>query len=330
MKAVTARAFGALEQLRLEDWPDPLPGSDEVVVDVAAAGVNFSDLLVIGGKYQALPQLPFIPGEEAAGVVSAVGKAVRTCGIGDRVLALVESGAYSERLLASQANCFVLPGKMSFEEAAGFALAFQTAHFALNDRARLQPGETVLVTGAAGGVGLACVQLAKAQGARVLAVVSTRDKGRIARSAGADAIVDSSEDPSRQALRAQVRTLTDGRGVDVAVELVGGETFDGALRALAWRGRIVVLGFAGGHIPTIPANRVLLGNIAVTGLNSSDYRERDPDGTRRAQLELFALYEKGLLHARPSATYPLAQAAQALTELRERRATGKLVLTTGR
>lgn len=330
MKAVVAHAFGAIEALRLQDWPDPVPGPGEVVVDVMAAGVNFPDLLVTGGMYQILPKPPFIPGKEAAGIVSAVGEGVDTCAVGDRVLVLVESGAYCERLLAPQSNCFVLPRAMDFLEAAGFALVFQTAHFALIDRANLQPGEVVLVTGAAGGVGLGCVQLAKALGARVLAGVSTADKGRVARAAGADAIVDLSGSDLRNSIRDDVRALTDGKGADVVLEIVGGDVFDGAFRSLAWRGRLVVLGFAGGRIPVIPANRILLRNVSVSGLHWSDYREWHPEWMRRAQSGLFALYEKGLLRTELAGSYPLDEAPRAMAELRDRRVKGKVVLTTDR
>jgi NADPH2:quinone reductase len=186
----------------------------------------------------------------------------------------------------------------------------------------------VLVTGAAGGVGLACVQLAKALGARVLAGVSTPEKGRVVQAAGADAVIDLSGSDLKNSIRADVRGLTDGRGAEVILEVVGGDVFDGALRALAWRGRLVVLGFAGGRIPTIPANYILLKNIAVTGLHWSDYREWHPQWMRRAQAELFALYEEGRLHTELAATYPLADAPLALAELRDRRVRGKLVLTT--
>ncbi|MCO5099874.1 MAG: NADPH:quinone oxidoreductase family protein [Burkholderiaceae bacterium] len=330
MKAVVASAFGSIEALRLQDWPDPAPGPGEVVVDVMAAGINFPDLLVTGGLYQILPTPPFIPGKEAAGIVSAVGEGVHTCAVGDRVLALVESGAYCERLLARQENCFVLPASMDFLEAAGFALAFQTAHFALVDRANLQRGETVLVTGAAGGVGLACVQLAKALGARVLAGVSTDHKGRVALAAGADAAIDLSGPDLRNSIRDDVRAHTNDNGADIVLEIVGGTVFDGAFRSLAWRGRLVVLGFAGGQIPQIPANRILLKNVTVTGLHWSDYREWHPQWMRQAQAELFVLYEKGLLHAEPGKTYALDEAPQAMAQLRDRRVKGKVVLTTER
>lgn len=330
MKAVVAHAFGSVEGLRVHDWPDPEPGPGEVIIDVMAAGVNFSDLLVTGGQYQVLPALPFVPGEEAAGIVSSVGEGVDTCAVGDRVLALADNGAYAERLRAAQSNCFVLPRTMDFPEAAAFALVYQTAHLALVDRAGLQPGEVVLVTGAAGGVGLACVQLAKALGARVLAGVGSAEKAQLARACGADAIVDLSAADPGNSMRDDVRALTDGKGVDVAIDVVGGEVFEGAFRSLAWRGRLVVLGFAGGRIPQVGANRILLRNVAVTGLNSSDYRERQPVQTRRVQSELFALHEKGLLRTELAGSYPLEEAPRAMAELRDRRIGGKIVLTTDR
>jgi NADPH2:quinone reductase len=330
MKAVVAQSFGAIEAVRVQDWPDPVPGDDEVVVDVMAAGVNFSDLLVIGGQYQVRPPLPFVPGEEAAGIVSSIGRGVRSCAVGDRVLVLVDRGAYGERVAAPQASCFVLPRAMDFLEAAGFGLAFQTAYYALVDRANLQRGEVVLVTGAAGGVGLACVQLAKALGARVLAGVGTAGKERAALAAGADAIVDLSGARLRDSIPDDVRAHTGGNGADVVVEIVGGDVFEGAFRSLAWRGRLVVLGFAGGRIPSIAANRILLRNVAVIGLNSSDYRERRPQWMRQVQSELFALHEKGLLRTELAGSFPLQDAARALVQLRDRRTTGKLVLTTDR
>jgi len=327
--AVIVRQFGSIEDIALETVPDPAPGPGQVVIEVAAAGVNFPDLLVAGGLYQILPPLPFSPGKEAAGVVAAVGAGVATCKPGDRVIALVEYGSYCERLLAPAANCFVMPASMTMPEAAGFALAYQTAHFALLDRARLQAGETVLVTGAAGGVGLACVRLAKALGARVIAAVSTPEKGEIALKAGAESLVDTSGENLRDGIRDQVRALTGNRGADVVLEVVGGEVFDGALRALAWRGRLVTLGFAGGRIPKLSLNAVLLKNIEISGLHWSDYREWHPEWMRRAQEHLFQLYEEGKLPATIDRALPLAQFADAMALLRERKVMGKVVLTTG-
>lgn len=327
MRAVTVKEFGPIENASVETWPDPKPGPKEVVIDVHAAGVNFPDILVMGKLYQILPPLPFTPGKEAAGIVSAVGAEVDTCKVGDRVLALVEYGAYCEKLLTPAANCFVLPASMPMDEAAAFALTYQTAHFALVERARLQAGETVFVTGAAGGVGLACVCLAKALGAKVIAAVSSPEKAALVHAAGADGLVDVTRDNLRDSIRDQVRALTDGRGADVVMEVVGGDVFDGAFRSLAWRGRLVVLGFAGGRIPKISANSILLRNIEVSGLHWSDYREWHPEWMRRAQAHLFELYEAGKLPVSIDQAFPLEKFVDALSCLRDRKVKGKVILT---
>ena len=327
MKAVIAPSFGPIEALAVTDLPDPVVGPGQVLIDVAAAGVNYPDLLVIGGKYQILPQPPFVPGKEAAGVVLSVGAGVDTCQVGDRVMALVEHGAYCQHLLAPAANCFVLPEGMEMTEAAAFGLTLQTAYFALVERAGLRSGETVLVTGAAGGVGLACVQVARALGATVIGGVSSAEKAEVARAAGAARVIDLSGEGLRDRIRQDVRALTDGKGADVICEVVGGEVFDGCLRALAWSGRLVVLGFAGGRISSIPANYVLLKNIAVIGLHWSDYREWHPAVMRRGHALLFDLYRKGLLDQKFIKTYPVEQVVEALRQLRDRLVKGKIVLT---
>lgn len=326
MKAVVASVLGAIENLSVVHLPDPSPGPGEVLVAVVAAGVNYPDLLVVEGRYQNRPPLPFIPGKEAAGLVLAVGPGVNSCQIGDRVLAFVEYGAYCEKLLTPASSCFVVPDVMDIVEAAAFGLAYQTAYFALVERAAMKAGETVLVTGAAGGVGLACVQLARALGGRVIAGVSSPEKAELAKSAGADAVIDLSQGNLRDFIRDEVRTLTDGKGADVVCEIVGGDVFDGAIRAVAWSGRLVVLGFAGGRIPSISANYVLVKNIAVMGMHWSDYRDWHPQKMRRAQEELFKLYQEGKLRTEISGGYPLDRAAEALGMLRDRRAKGKIVL----
>lgn len=327
MKAVVAHSFGQIEALTVEELPDPVVGPGQVVIDVAAAGVNYPDLLVVGGKYQILPQPPFIPGKEAAGIVAAVGPDVDTCRVGDRVMALVEHGAYCQKLLAPAANCFVMPEGMDMIEAAGFGLTLQTAYFALVVRGGLVAGETVLVTGAAGGIGLACVQLARALGATVIAGVSSPEKAEVARAAGAAHVIDLSGEGLRDRIRQDVRAVTGGKGADVICEVVGGDVFDGCLRALAWSGRLVVLGFAGGRIPSIPANYMLVKNISVTGLHWSDYREWHPEWMRRGHEVLFDLYRKGLLSQKVTATFPVAQVVEAMRQLRDRLVKGKVVLT---
>ena len=326
MKAIVVREFGPPESIRVEDFPAPQPADTQVLVDVHAAGVNFPDILVMGGKYQILPSRPFVPGKECAGVVAAVGKAVITCKPGDRVLLWMEYGAFGEQAVASQENCFVMPSGMSFEEGACFGLVYQTAHFALVTRANVQPGEVVLVTGASGGVGLAAVQIAKALGASVVAAVSTPEKGEIARRHGADHVLDTSVPNLRDALRDQLRKATGGRGADVVIEQVGGEVFDASLRALAWSGRLVVVGFAGGRIPEVKANYLLVKNIAVLGLQISDYRDNHPAQMRAVMTQLFEWYRAGKVKPLVSAVYPLQDFAAAFEAITSRRAIGKLAL----
>jgi NADPH2:quinone reductase len=326
MKAVVVREFGPPESIRVEEFPPPRPEENEVLVDVHAAGVNFPDVLVMAGKYQVLPPRPFVPGKECAGVVAAVGGSVTTCKPGDRVLAWMEYGAFAEQAVAPQANCFLLPEPMSFEEGAGFALVHQTAHFALVERADLRSGDIVLVTGASGGVGLAAVQIAKALGATVVAAVSTPDKAEVAWRNGADHVIDVSVPNLRDGLREQLRNATGGRGADVVIEQVGGEVFDAALRALAWSGRLVVVGFAGGRIPEIKANYLLVKNIAVLGLQISDYRDHHPQKMRQVMAELFDLYDQGSITPVVSQVFPLSEFAAALAAINSRQAVGKLAL----
>jgi NADPH:quinone reductase len=258
MRAIVVKEFGPPQRMAIEERPTPEPSADQVRVDVHAIGVNYPDLLVIGGKYQNLPPRPFVPGKDAAGVVSAAGESVRHCRVGDRVLVQLEHGAYAEQVLAEDQNTYVIPRGMSFVEAAAMGLVYQTAHFALVERGRFEPGETVLVNGAGGGVGLAAIQLVKALDG--IAIAGTRSPGKAdaIRAAGADAIIDLGADNLRDALREQVHATTGGRGTDVVLDLLGGDVFDASLRALAWRGRIVVIGFAAGRIPEIRANYLLV------------------------------------------------------------------------
>jgi NADPH:quinone reductase len=325
VRAMLVKQFGALEQMSLEDLPTPVPGPGEVLIDARAIGVNFPDLLVIEGTYQILPELPFSPGKEVAGVVRAVGPGVASPNVGERVTAQVEHGAYREQVLAEANNVAVLPESVGYEAGAAFGLGYLTVYFGLLRRARLEPGEWVLVTGASGGVGSAGVQLAKALGARVIAVGRTKDKRDFALERGADhAIGTESED-----FKVRVMELTDGHGADVVLESVGGELFRSCMRAIAWEGRLVVIGFAGGEIPTVKAGHVLVKNIDLIGVQSSDYREREPESFREAQEELLGLLTHGKIGVQVTATYPLEAAAEALEEIRDGRVRGKVVLTTG-
>src|SRR5579871_2441084 len=257
MRAVIVREFGGIDAPVVGELPEPQPGPTEVQVAIHAVAVNYVDLLVIGGKYQFLPERPFAPGKGPAGIVTAVGDSVGRFKVGDRVLAMAEQGGYAETVTVGEANCYRLPPSMSFVDAAAMALVYDTSWFALRERARLKPGETVLVLGASGAVGYAAVQLAKAMDAKVLAGIASPDKFDMARQAGADAVIDLSRSDLRDSLRTQVHDVTGGRGADIILDPLGGDMFDAALRALAWRGRLVVIGFATGRIPSVKANYLL-------------------------------------------------------------------------
>jgi NADPH2:quinone reductase len=325
VRAMLVKQFGAPEQMSLEDLPTPVPGQGEVLIDARAIGVNFPDLLVIEGTYQILPELPFSPGKEVAGVVRAVGPGVASPNVGERVTAQVEHGAYREQVLAEANNVAVLPESVGYEAGAAFGLGYLTVYFGLLRRARLEPGEWVLVTGASGGVGSAGVQLAKALGARVIAVGRTEDKRNFALEQGADHTIEF--DP--EGFKERVMELTDGHGADVILESVGGELFRACMRAIAWEGRLVIIGFAAGEIPTVKAGHVLVKNMDLIGVQSSDYREREPESFREAQEELLGLLTHGKIGVQVTATYPLEAAAEALEEIRDSRVRGKVVLTTG-
>ena len=326
MRALVVHQHGSIENVQLEKFPEPQPGADQVLIDVHAASVNFPDLLVIGGTYQNLPPTPFVPGKDLAGTVAAVGGSVTDFKPGDRVMAQIEYGAFAERAAVPFRNCHRMPDGMSFTEGAAMGLAFLTAHFALVERGGVRPGETVLVTGAAGGVGHAAVQLAKALGATVVAAVSAEDQAAAARAGGADHVVRTDVADLRESFRQQIFSAVGTRGADLIVDTVGGDVFDASLRAIAWCGRIVTVGFASGRVPEVKVGLILVKNISLIGLQVSDYRDRAPDKTRRAQAELFSLYEQGKLKPHVMASYPLEAFREALAAVRERRVLGKAVL----
>jgi NADPH:quinone reductase len=326
VRAVVVDEFGPPERLRLAEMPPPHPGPGEVLVAVHAVPVNYVDLLVGAGGYQFRPALPFIPGKGPAGVVTALGPAVSTLRIGDRVLAMAEEGGYAEAVAVGADQCHPLPPRMSFVDAASLSLAYDTAWFALRERTRVAPGETVLVLGATGAVGQASVQLARALGARVLAGVSRPEKASAVRTAGADAVIDLSRENLRDTLREQVWAVTDGRGADVILDPLGGDVFDAALRALAWCGRLVVIGFAAGRIPSVRTNYLLVKNIEVSGLQISDYRKRRPAQVAACFSEIFDLYEQDRIRPAAAALFPLDRAGEALAALRDRRLTNRAVL----
>jgi NADPH:quinone reductase len=326
VRAIVVDEFGPPERLRLGEMPSPQPGPGEVLVRVHAAPVNYVDLVVVGGAYQVRPTLPFIPGKGPAGVVTALGPGVSTLRIGDRVLAMAEEGGYAEAVAVAADQCHPLPPHMSFVEAASLSLAYDTAWFALRERARLAPGETVLVLGASGAVGEASVQLARAMGARVLAGISRPETAAAARMAGADAVIDLSRENLRDTLREEVWAETGGRGADVILDPLGGDVFDAALRALAWCGRLVVIGFVAGRIPSVRTNYLLVKNIEVSGLQVSDYRKRRPTQAAACFAEIFDLFEQERIKAAAANLFPLERAGEALAALRDRRLDGRAVL----
>ncbi len=326
MRAVVVREFGSPEVASVETIPDPKLGPNDVLVAVKATAVNFVDLLVIGGKYQFLPERPFVPGKLPVGQVTAIGSQVTAFKVGDRVQTLAESGGYAEIVAVPESQCYRLPDSISFADAASMALAYDTAWFALRVRARCQSGETVLVLGASGGVGLAAMQLAKAFGLKVIGGISTPAKAELVRNNGADEIVDLSRQDLRDSLREQVYSATSNKGVDIILDSLGGDYFDAAIRSLAWSGRLVVIGFAAGRIPEVKANYLLLKNIEVSGLQVSDYRKRAPEQMAKCFTEIFSLHEQGQIKPAPTITYSLENFRDALDQIQSRLSKGRIVL----
>lgn len=322
MKAVICHDFAPRDRLRLEDVPSPIIGPRDVLVRVEACGVNFFDGLMVEGKYQTKPERPFSPGSEVAGTISIVGSDVTTLRPGDRVLAFNGVGGYAEEAVAQADRTYLIPAAMDFRQAAGFLITYATSHHALKDRAHLQPGETMLVLGAAGGVGLTAIEIGKQMGARVIAGASTEEKLDLCRQYGADLTVNYAQHDLRQT----VRDLTDGKGVDVVYDPVGGALSEPALRSLATNGRHLVVGFAAGDIPKIPLNLLLLKQSALIGVFWGAFARANPEQHGANMRELFAWFEAGRLHPHISAEYPLARFDAALDEVMERTARGKIVL----
>lgn len=325
MKAVLCKAYGPPSSLVVEEVPDLSPGPGQVLVQVHAAGVNFPDTLIIQGKYQFKPDLPFSPGAEVAGVVKSVGEGVKNVRAGDRVIAATTWGGYAQQVLAQAERVIPMPEGMPFETAAAFLIAYGTSHHALKDRGELKPGETVLVLGAAGGVGLAAVEIAKAMGARVIAAASSDDKLAVCREHGADAAINY----ATENLRERIKSLTDGRGVDVVYDPVGGDLSEPALRSMAWRGRFLVVGFAAGTIPSLPLNLTLLKGCSIVGVFWGAFVRSEPERNAADLRELVGWLQQGKLRPRISGVYPLERCAEALLQVMDRKATGKFVLTTG-
>ncbi len=324
MKAVLCKEYGPPESLVLEDIPALTPASGQVVLDVKACGVNFPDTLIIQGKYQFKPDMPFSPGGEVAGVVKSLGEGVENVHIGSRVIASTGWGGYAEEVTTEASKLIPIPEGMDFPTASAFVMTYGTSYHALKDRARLQAGETLLVLGAAGGVGLAAIEIAKVMGARVIAAASADDKLAVCKEHGADEVINYTTEDLRERLKA----ITKGNGVDVVYDPVGGPYSEMALRSTAWEGRYLVVGFAAGDIPRIPLNLPLLKGCSVVGVFWGVFASREPKRNEQNLQELLTWFQQGKIKPLVSATYPLKDAAHALNDMMQRKVKGKVVLLT--
>jgi NADPH2:quinone reductase len=321
MRAVICRAWGPVDDLTLEDVAPPTPGPGQLLIDVKATGVNYADSIMVAGRYQTQPPFPFSPGLETAGVVARCGEGVTRYTPGDRVMAILAYGGCAEQALAEEAETFAIPDAMPFDDAGTFPIAYISSHVAIRWQGRLERGETLLVLGAAGGVGLTAVEIGKAMGARVIAGASTAEKLAVARARGADATIDY----VTEKLTERVMALTDGKGADVCFDPVGGDLFDAALSSLGWGGRILVVGFVAG-IPSIPANRLLVKHRAALGSSLRYFRWHAPDKLRRSVDELLRWYADGTVKPCVTHRLPLERSAAAIRLLTDRKAHGKIVV----
>lgn len=322
MKAIVCEKFAAVEELSYQDVADPVAGRGQVLVDVAAIGVNYPDGLLVQGLYQMKPPFPFIPGMEVAGVISALGDGVTHLRVGQRVVGLPGLNAYAEKVVIQADAVMPLPNAIADEEAAGLITAHATAHHALKQRAQLRAGELLVVTGAAGGTGLAAVQIGKAMGAKVVAVCSTQEKLEIAKANGADILINYSESD----LKTELKKLNDGKGVDVVYDVVGGETFDACSRSMAWKGRLLVVGFASGKIPQLPVNLTLVKGYSVVGVFWGSFTQFEPKVFRENMIELMDWYVEGRVKVLVDEVFPLQDAAKALHKVMDRKVKGKVIL----
>ena len=323
MKALYCRAFGPETDLTVEEIDSPVPSAGEVLVSVQAAGLNFPDLLCVRGEYQFKPPLPFVPGSEGAGLVTAVGDGVSGVSVDDRVCFNGLSGAFAEEIAIPATAVTQIPDSMLFEQAAGLTIVYGTSYYALKQRAGLQRGDTLLVLGAAGGVGLSAVELGAAMGARVIAAASSEQKLAIAAEHGAEIGIDY----SKEDLKNRIKELTDGAGANVIYDPVGGELAEAAFRGIAWEGRHLVIGFASGPIPKLPLNLPLLKGAAAVGVFWGSWTKREPEAHKQNMVELFELFTEGAIQPHVSSTYPLGQFLDAFGEVSGRRAIGKVILT---
>jgi len=324
MKAVVCKELGMPEKLELvADWPEPEMGEHDVKIRVKAAGLNFPDVLIIQGKYQFQPELPFIPGNECSGEVLAVGSAVTRCKPGDKVIAAAGTGAFCEQISVREDLVFPMPETLSFEQAAGISITYFTSYYALKQRAAIQPGETLLVLGAAGGVGTTAIELGKLMGAKVIAAASSEEKLALCRQLGADEVINYSTTSVKDA----VKEMTGGRGVDVVYDPVGGDYAEPAIRSMAWNGRYLVIGFASGPIPKIPLNLTLLKGCSIVGVFWGRFTTEEPRVHLQNIKDLWDLFNEGKLNPVVTDQYPLAQYEDAYQCMIERRARGKVIIT---
>jgi NADPH:quinone reductase len=323
MRAVVCRAYGPPESLTVEDVARPVAGPGEVVIATRAAGINFPDVLIIQNKYQFKPPLPFSPGSEVAGTIETIGPDVIGFRPGDRVMAFTMYGGFAEAVKTEARRVIAIPAGMDYERAAAFGMTYATADHALRDRAQLQPGETLLVLGAAGGVGVAAIEIGKALGARVIACASTDEKLAVCREHGADEIINYATENMRE----RITAVTGGSGVDVVFDPVGGGYTEPALRSLRWRGRLLVVGFAAGEIPRIPLNLTLLKGCAIVGVFWGDFARREPDRFAESITQLGRWFSEGRLAPHVTATFPLERAPDALALMANRQVKGKVVIT---
>jgi NADPH2:quinone reductase len=328
MKGVVVHEFGPIENHNLEEFPSPKPGPNDVLFDVHVVGVNFPDTLMVQGLYQTKPERPFVPGRDSAGIVTAVGENVTRFKPGDLVLAQTRWGAYAEQNAAPEQRCFQVPDDIDFVTAAAMGTVFPTVHVSLMIRANYRPGESVLINGAAGGIGLATVQIAKAKGATVIAGDISDEKRALATKYGADHTIDLLADDLRESLRQQVFEVTDGRGVDICMDPIGGDVFDASLRALAFEGRIVTVGYVSGRIPEAKANYFNVKNLSLAGIALDLYLQKQPETVQAAMDDLFALNREGKVVPEVTATYPLADFKDVMLMFGAQKTMGKIVLKT--
>jgi NADPH2:quinone reductase len=322
MKAVVCKAWGMPDSLVIEELPQVAPQAGQVAIDIKAAGVNFPDVLIIQGKYQFKPELPFTPGSELSGVVSAVGPDVTAFKAGDRVIAFSSTGAFAQHIVVPVQAVMPMPPGMDFDTAAAITLTYGTSHHAVVDRAALAPGETMLVLGAAGGVGLAAIEIGKALGARVIAAASSDEKLAVCRAHGADDTINYSTSDLREAIKA----ATGGQGPDVIYDPVGGDYTEAAFRAIGWRGRYLVVGFANGEIPKLPLNLALLKGASLMGVFWGEFVKREPKANLAAMRQLMLWLAEGKIRPLVSNRYALADTSQALNDMAARKVTGKVVI----